>query len=68
LRDRLEIIDTEVRDVRARLTKLYEALETGKLDLDDLAPRIKELKLRQDELSKARVLLEAEMAAQGCTR
>ena len=65
LRDRLEIVDTELRDVRARLTKLYEALETGKLDLDDLAPRIKELKLRQDELGKARVLLEAEMAAQG---
>ena len=65
LRNRMETIDTELRDVRARLTKLYEALETGKLDLDDLAPRIKELKLRQDELSKARVLLEAEMAVQG---
>jgi transposase-like protein len=65
LRDRLEIIDTELRDVRARLTKLFEALETVKLDLDDLASRIKELKLRQDELSKARVLLEAETAAQG---
>ena len=63
--NRMEIIDTELRDVRARLTKLYEALETGKLDLNDLAPRIKELKLRQDELSKARVILEAEMVAQG---
>ncbi len=51
--------------MKARLTKLYEALETGKLGLDDLAPRIKELKVRQDELSKARVLLEAEMAARG---
>ena len=65
LSDRLEIVDTELRDVRARLAKLYEVLETGKLDLGDLAPRIKELKLRQDELGKARVLLQAEMAAQG---
>ena len=65
LGNRLDIVDTELRDVRARLTKHYEALETGKVDLDDLSPRIKELKLRQDELSKARVLLEAEMAAQG---
>ena len=65
LNDRLEVVDTELRDVKARLAKLYEALETGKLELDDLAPRIKELKLRQDELSKARVLLEAEVAARG---
>jgi site-specific DNA recombinase len=65
LNERLEVVDAELRDARARLAKLYEALETGKLDLDALAPRIKELKVRQDELSKARVLLEAEMAARG---
>jgi site-specific DNA recombinase len=65
LNDRLEVIDAELRDAKARLTKLYEALETGKLELDDLAPRIKELKVRQDELGKARVLLEAEMTARG---
>jgi site-specific DNA recombinase len=63
--EHLEVIDTELHDVKARLSKLYEALETGKLALDDLAPRIKDLKARQDELSKARVLLEAEMAARG---
>jgi len=38
---------------------------TGKLDLNGLAPRIKELKRRQDELLKARVLLEADMTVQG---
>ena len=65
LNDRLEVVDAELRDSRARLAKLYEALETGKLELDDLAPRIKELRVRLDELGKARVLLEAEMAARG---
>jgi len=40
-------------------------LETGKLGLDDLAPRIRELKRRQDELSKARVQVEADMVVQG---
>jgi site-specific DNA recombinase len=65
LRDRLDVIDAELRDVKARLSKLYDALETGKLELDDLAPRIRELKNQRDELSKARVQIEAEMVAQG---
>ena len=61
LRERLDIIDAELRDVGARLAKLYDALETGKLELDDLAPRIKELKTRQGELSRARLHVEADM-------
>ena len=65
LKNRLDIIDAELYDVKARLAKLYDALETGKLDLNDLSPRIKELKARQDELNKNRVLMEAEMAVQG---
>ena len=67
LRDRLDTIDAELNDVRFRLSKLYDALETGKLSLDDLASRIKELRTRQDELQKAGIQLEAEMAAQGAT-
>ena len=63
--EKLGVIDAELKDVNSRLTKLYDALETGKLDLNDLAPRIKELKRRQDELLKARVLLEADMTLHG---
>ena len=37
-----------------KLTKLYIALESGKLDLEDLAPRIKELRAHQQELQKQR--------------
>lgn len=65
LKDRLDVIDAELHDVKSRLVKLYEALETGKLNMDDLSPRIKELRSRQDELSKNRVLAEAETAAHG---
>jgi site-specific DNA recombinase len=65
LRDRLAIIDAELNDVKIRLSKLYDAIETGKLSLDDLACRIKELRIRQDEMGKARIQLEAEMAAHG---
>ena len=52
-------------EVENRLARLYNALESGKLDLNDLAPRIKELRAKQDELSKARVVAEAEMTLPG---
>jgi len=65
LQDQLETIDAESKDVKARLSRLYDVLETGKLELDELVPRIRELKARQDDLSKTRVQVEAEMVARG---
>jgi regulator of replication initiation timing len=65
LKERLGVIDAELSDIRARLSRLYDALETGKLELDHLAPRIKELKVRQDELNRNRIQVEAEMVARG---
>jgi hypothetical protein len=65
-REKLEVIDAELKDVNSRLARYYDyALETSKLKLGDLAPRIKELKARQEEVSKARILLEAEMTLHG---
>ena len=63
-RERLATVDAEVTEVKLRLSKLYDALETGKVSLDDLAPRIRELRVRQDELMKARVQLEADTVLQ----
>ena len=40
---RLEIIQSEIQDVENRLTKLYDALETGEFKGGELAPRIKAL-------------------------
>ena len=65
LRERLDTCDAELKDVKDRLSRLYDVLETGKLGLNDLAPRIKELKRRQDELGKTRVQIEADMVVQG---
>ena len=65
LKERLDIIDAELYDTRARLSRLYDAIETGKIALDDLSSRIRELKDRQSELNKARLLVEAEMVAKG---
>jgi site-specific DNA recombinase len=65
LKDKLDSVDADLIDLKARLGKLYDALETGKLNLDDLSPRIKELKARQDDLNKNRVQLEADMMVEG---
>jgi hypothetical protein len=40
-------------------------LKTGKLSLDDLSPRIKELKALQDKLRKNRIQVEADMVVEG---
>lgn len=37
-------LDTQLSEIDKRLQRLYDALETRKLILDDLAPRIKELR------------------------
>ncbi len=65
LKERFDIIDAELYDVKARLSKLYDAIETGKITIDDISERIRELKDRQAELHKSRLLVEAEMAARG---
>jgi hypothetical protein len=68
-------IEARLEDLRARLHKLYGALETGQLTVDDLAPRIKELRTqieefeaRRDSVDKARTgevsLTRAEVLAQ----
>jgi len=47
---RLDIVLNEIADVNRRLERLYDALETGKIQLVDLAPRIQQLR-QQRELS-----------------
>ena len=48
--NRLDRLDEEARSVEQKLSNLYSALESGKVDVDDLAPRLKELRLMQIEL------------------
>ncbi len=53
--DRLALVDGQLTDLRERLHKLYNALETGKLYVEDLAPRIQELKAPIDGLDGKRM-------------
>ena len=41
---------------------LYDAIETGKLDLDDIVVRIRELRSRQDLLQTRRLEIESQMS------
>ncbi|MCH7786921.1 MAG: hypothetical protein IIC22_05365, partial [Chloroflexi bacterium] len=61
----LKILDRELGDVERRLARLYDSLETGKLSLDDLAPRIKELRSRQDGIRRSKSDAEDDIANQG---
>ena len=54
LSGRLEVIEAELGDVRKRLEKLYEAIETSDLTLEVLSPRILSLRHREEQLEAAR--------------
>ena len=54
LSDRLEVVEAELGDVRKRLEKLYEAIETSELTLEVLSPRILSLRHREEQLEAAR--------------
>ena len=61
-RERLNTIVRELVETRQRLGRLYDALETGKIDLEDLSPRIHELRQRQKQLEASRLELEAHLS------
>ncbi len=50
---KIEVFRGQLKDVDTRLERLYDALETGKLKLDELAPRISSLVVRKKELQQA---------------
>ena len=52
-RERLESIEAELEDVKRRLGRIWQALETTDLDMADAAERIKELRDRKEKLEKS---------------
>ena len=60
---RLSGLEEQYEEVGRRLRSLYDALETGKLDLDDLAPRIKELREKRSLVERARAEAQGTLAA-----
>jgi len=57
-RDKIDILNAEIAEVDSRLGKLYDALETGEFKGGELAPRIKALFEKKEQLQQARVAAE----------
>ena len=49
---RLDRLNREAESIEQKLGHMYDALESGSVDIDDLAPRLKELRARQRELDE----------------
>ncbi len=61
-RQRLDGIVDEIADVNRRLERLYDALETGKISIADLAPRIQLLRQRLEQSQAAKWELEQQLS------
>jgi len=61
-RQHLDTVLDEIADVDRRLERLYDALETGKIQLADLAPRIQQLRQRHEQLQATRWELEQQLS------
>jgi site-specific DNA recombinase len=60
--DELKSISDATDDINHRLERLYDAIETGKMNLEELVPRIRELQSRQEQLQARRIEIEAQMS------
>ena len=50
----IDSIENEIAGINQKLERLYNAIETGNVDLSDLGPRIRELRSRQEKLMARR--------------
>ena len=68
-REKAEAIDEELNEIRRRLDRLWQAVETTDLEINDILPRVREHKERQERLEiaadEARAILAVRMQGLG---
>ena len=68
-REKAEAVDEELNEIRRRLDRLWQAVETTDLEINDILPRIREHKERQERLEiaadEARAILAVRMQGLG---
>ena len=52
-REKVEAVDEELNEIRRRLDRLWQAVETTDLEINDILPHIREHKERQEKLERA---------------
>jgi len=52
--EKLELLETQIAEADSRLSKLYDALETGEFKGGELAPRIQALFQKKEEMELAK--------------
>jgi len=57
-RERLELIQAQIEEMDSRLCKLYDAIETGEFKGGELAPRLRALSQKKEELLQAKTEVE----------
>jgi site-specific DNA recombinase len=55
-------LSSAIEDINHRLERLYDAIETGKLNLDDMVVRIRDLQQHQQVLHTKRIEIESQMS------
>jgi len=60
--DELVIITDAIENINRRLERLYDVIEMGKLNLDDVVVRIRELQRQQQGLQVKRIEIESHMS------
>ena len=58
----LDVISRAVNDTNKRLGRLYDAIETGKISLEDLVGRIRELRQQLEQLQAKKMEVEINMS------
>ena len=51
--ERIHGLQSQLEDMERKIARLYDALETGKMGIDDLAPRIRDHREKRDLLLRA---------------
>ncbi|AQU05286.1 serine recombinase [Dehalococcoides mccartyi] len=58
----LDAVLEEMADTNRRLERLYDAVESGKIPLADLAPRIRDLRLRNEKLQERKIQITTQLS------
>ena len=61
-KNEFETVLEDITNTNHRLERLYDAVETGKIPLADLAPRIHDLRQRQEKLQAQRIQIENQLS------